>query len=79
MTSRHTKIMRARVEGLDRQTVSLLTPEAQWENKGLQMEEAVLEPDGELYVSVPIQKPTCEPICLISGYLGSDAACNYHA
>ena len=52
---RHTKIVRARVEGLDRQSVSLLTPEAQWESKGLQMEEAVLEPDGELCVSVLIQ------------------------
>ena len=30
------------------------------------MEEAVLEPDGELCVSVPIQNPTCEPICLTS-------------
>ena len=40
----------------------LLTPEAKWEGKGLQMEEVILEPDGELYVSVPIQNPTHEPV-----------------
>ena len=59
--------MTAHVEGLDRHSVSLLTPEAKWESKGLQMEEALLEPDGELCVSVPIQNPTCEPVCLSSG------------
>ena len=64
---RHTKIVRAHVEGVDRQSISLLTPEAKWESKGLQMEEALLEPDGELCVSVPIQNPTCEPLCISSG------------
>jgi hypothetical protein len=56
--------VKAQVEGLNRQSVSLLTPEVKWEGQGLQMEEAILEPDG---VSVPIQNPTCEPICLSSG------------
>ena len=31
------------------------------------MEEAILEPDGELYVSVPIQNLTCEHVCLPPG------------
>ena len=29
--------------------------------------EAILEPDGELCVSVLIQNPTCVPVCLSSG------------
>ena len=54
------------MEGRDCQSTSLLTPETQWESKGLQMEEAVVQPDGELCVSVLIQNPTTEPVCLAS-------------
>ena len=55
------------MEGLDHQSVSLLTPEAKWEGKGLQMEEAILELDGELCVAVLILNSTCEPVHLSSG------------
>ena len=54
---RHTKIVRARVDGSGHRSTSLLVPEVQWESKGLRMEEAVLEPDGEQCVTLLIQNP----------------------
>ena len=64
---RHTEIVQARVDGSGHRSTSLLVPEVQWESKGLRMEEAVLEPDGEQCVTLPIQNPTCEPVCLAPG------------
>lgn len=64
LPARHAKLVKARVDGVDQPGTS---PKDLWEKKGLCVEEAVLEPDGELCVSVPIKNPTCEPICLTPG------------
>ena len=37
------------------------------EERGLHIEEAIVEPDGELCVYIPVQNPSYDPLCLKSG------------
>lgn len=67
LPARHVKVVRARVDGVGEPRIMLFLPQNLLELKGLCVEEAVLEPDGELCVSVPIKNSSCEPVCRVPG------------
>ena len=62
--ARQVRLVRARVEGADDESVTLLQPATQLKERGLVIEEATLAPDDERIVAIPIQNYSCEPLCL---------------
>ena len=67
LPARQARLVRARVEGADDVSVTLLQPASQLRERGLVIEEATLAPDAEHIVSIPIQNFSCEPLFLKPG------------
>ena len=67
LPARQARLVRARVEGADDVSVTLLQPASQLREWGLVIEEATLAPDAEHIVSIPIQNFSCEPLFLKPG------------
>ena len=59
--------MKARVDGTTHLPTALLNPSSHLEERGLKIEEALVEPDGELCMYIPVQNPCYEPVYLESG------------
>ena len=65
--ARHTKIVKARLDGVGLQSTALLDPGGDLGQRGLLIEEALLQPDGEHCVCIPIQNLSCGAVELTSG------------
>ena len=69
LPARQARLVRARVEGADDVSVTLLQPASWLRERGLIIEEAALAPDDEHCVSIPIQNFSHEPLSLEPGEL----------
>ena len=63
------KIVKARMNGVGSCLTALLVPGGDLEQRGLVIEEALLQLDGEQCVCIPIQSLSCGPVKLESGVI----------